>query len=333
MAPFAEATTVKAIDSHTYLANFPEDWCIGNAVESETVPHGGFVTSCFLSATALHFSTTHASLNQPHTITLHLTFLRRNAVGRARFSFRDMKLGRRTSTVHVALTQGDDKNAEPCVVGYLTQSNLQTETGVSLSTNWQLHPPPVSLTSTTALRGGKGREENWVHSVGEHASFRKASQKTKWWVPRQGQRGPGMADEWLCWADGGKFTQSALGVVVDQFPQLVEIYPGTQPLDASGEDADIGKKKRDRKPNWYPTVLLNLDVKKALPEEGVNWLFVRVRAKKIQNGRKDLEVVVLDEGGDLVAISNHVCLILDVDRNMKRSEKTKGVDDDRRSKL
>lgn len=142
-----------------------------------------------------------------------------------------------------------------------------------------------------------------------------------------------MADEWLCWADGGKFTQSALGVVVDQFPQLVEIYPGTQPLDASGEDADIGKKKRDRKPNWYPTVLLNLDVKKALPEEGVNWLFVRVRAKKIQNGRKDLEVVVLDEGGDLVAISNHVCLILDVDRNMKRSEKTKGVDDDRRSKL
>ncbi|KAI4198592.1 MAG: hypothetical protein LQ350_005183 [Teloschistes chrysophthalmus] len=300
-------------------------------VESKTVPHGGFVTSCFLSATALHFSTTHASLNQPHTITLHLTFLRRNAVGQARFSFRDMKLGRRTSTVHVALTQGDEENAEPCVVGYLTQSNLQTETGVSLSSSWQLHPPPASLKSTEALR--QGEDENWVYSVGEHVKFRKASQKTKWWVPRQGQPGPGVADEWLCLTDGGKFTQSALGVVVDQFPQLVEIYPGTQPLDASGKDVDV-EKKRGRKPNWYPTVLLNLDVKKALPEEGVDWLFVRVRAKKIQNGRMDLEVVVLDEGGGLVAISNHVCLILDAERNMKRSEKTKGVDDkERGSKL
>ncbi|KAL9576461.1 MAG: hypothetical protein Q9212_007077 [Teloschistes hypoglaucus] len=331
MASFAEATAIKALDSHTYLANFPDDWCIGNAVETETVPHGGFVTSCFLSATALHFSTIHASLNQPHTITLHLTFLRRNAVGQARFSFRDMKLGRRTSTVHVALTQGDDEDTQPCVVAYLTQSNLQMETGVSLSTSWQLHPPPVPLKSTKVLR--EGGDENWVHSVGEHVKFRKASQKTTWWVPRQGQRGPGVADEWLCWADGGKFTQSALGVIVDQFPQLVEIYPGTQPLDASGKDVDV-EKKRGRKPNWYPTVLLNLDVKKALPEEGVDWLFVRVRAKKIQNGRMDLEVVVLDEGGDLVAISNHVCLILDADRNMKRSEKTKGVDDkERRSKL
>ncbi|KAL8695463.1 MAG: hypothetical protein Q9218_000041 [Villophora microphyllina] len=324
MASFAEATAIKAIDSHTYLANFPDDWCIGN------VPHGGFVTSCFLSATALHFSTTHASLNQPHTITLHLTFLRRNAVGRARFSIRDMKLGRRTSTVHVALTQGDDKNMEPCVVGYLTQSNLQTETGISLPTSWQLHPPPVPLTSTRALLEGK--EENWVHSVGEHASCRKASQKTKWWVPRYGQRGPGMADELLCWADGGKFTQSALGVIVDQFPQVVEIYPGTQRLDDSGKDANV-EKERDRKPNWYPTVILNLDVKKALPEEGVDWLFARVRAKRIQNGRMDLEVVVLDEGGDLVAISNHVCLILGAERNMERSEKTKDLHSERNSKL
>ena len=74
---------------------------------------------------------------------------------------------------------------------------------------------------------------------------------------------------------------------------------------------------------WYPTVLLNLEVKKALPEEGVEWLFVRVRTKKIENGRMDLEVVVLDEGGDVVALSNHVCLILSAERNTKKSGKTK----------
>lgn len=137
-----------------------------------------------------------------------------------------------------------------------------------------------------------------------------------------------MVDEWICFSQPGeKFKQESLGFVVDQFPQIVEIYPGTLPASSTPatnnleKAADGGWKKETEKPNWYPTVLLNLDVKKALPEEGVEWLFVRVRAKKIENGRMDLEVVVLDEGGALVAVSNHVCLILSAERNMSRSEK------------
>ncbi|KAL8843565.1 MAG: hypothetical protein Q9170_000069 [Blastenia crenularia] len=319
MASFAEATAIQAIDSHNYLANFPENWCIGS------VPHGGFVTSCFLSATVLHFSTTHAARNQPHTITLHLTFLRRTSVGSARFSIRDVKLGRRTSTVHVTLTQGDAE-AEPSVVGYLTQSNLRTEEGISLQTEWKLHPPPRPLSSTTqGLREGK--DSNWVLSTPIHPSFRKASRRTDIYLPRHGQLEPGMADEWLRLKDGGKFTQESLGFVADMFPQIVDIYPGTDPpVPTSPTSAKNGKdgEKRKGKPNWYPTVLLNLDVKKALPEGGAEWLFVRVRAKKIENGRMDLEAVVLDEGGDLVALSNHVCLILSSERNMARSGKREG---------
>ncbi|KAL8711010.1 MAG: hypothetical protein Q9225_007192, partial [Loekoesia sp. 1 TL-2023] len=263
MASFAEATAIKALDSHTYLANFLDEWCIGS------VPHGGFVTSCFLSATALHFSTTHAVRNQPHTITLHLTFLRRTSVGPARFSIRDVKLGRRTSTIHVSLTQGDNE-AEPSVVGYLTQSNLRTEEGISLSTEWSLHPPPLPLSSTAqALK--EGEDDNWILSPPLHPKFRKASQRTDIYVPRNGQLSPGMADEWIRLSDGGKFTQESLGFVVDQFPQIVEIYPGTEPPPPP-HPGDENKKKADGKPNWYPTILLNLDVKKALPEEGVEWL-------------------------------------------------------------
>ena len=67
---------------------------------------------------------------------------------------------------------------------------------------------------------------------------------------------------------------------------------------------------------WYPTLLLNLEIKKALPEEGVRWLFVRLEAKKILNGRYDLEVLAFDEGGELVAVSNHVCFAVSADRNM-----------------
>ncbi len=30
MVSFAEATAVKALDSHHYQANFPDEWCIGS---------------------------------------------------------------------------------------------------------------------------------------------------------------------------------------------------------------------------------------------------------------------------------------------------------------
>ncbi|KAL9605118.1 MAG: hypothetical protein Q9219_000052 [cf. Caloplaca sp. 3 TL-2023] len=289
-----------------------------------TVPHGGFVTSCFLSATALHFSTTHAARNQPHTITIHLTFLRRNSVGPARFSIRDVKLGRRTSTVHVSLTQGDDNAAEPSVVGYLTQSNLRTEEGLSLRTQWSLHPPPPSLVSSAqALTQGDG-DDNWILVPPLHGRFRKAARKVHFYVPRNGQLEPGMADEWIRLSDGrgGRFTQESLGFVADNFPQIVEIYPGTDPPALISKRSATTEGKTKVEPKWFPTMLLNLDVKKALPAEGVEWLFVRVRAKKIENGRMDLEVVVMDEEGDLVALSNHVCLILSAERNRTRSERS-----------
>jgi hypothetical protein len=67
---------------------------------------------------------------------------------------------------------------------------------------------------------------------------------------------------------------------------------------------------------WYPTVLLNLDIKKSLPEEGVDWLFVRVTTKQIKNGRMDLEIVILDEGGEIVALSHHVALAVGSERNV-----------------
>ena len=62
--------------------------------------------------------------------------------------------------------------------------------------------------------------------------------------------------------------------------------------------------------------MLNIEFKKPLPEEGVEWLFSRVRAKKIQKGRMDLEVEIRDEEGEVVALSQHVALILGAERNM-----------------
>lgn len=57
---------------------------------------------------------------------------------------------------------------------------------------------------------------------------------------------------------------------------------------------------------------MSLEIKKVLPPEGVQWLFLRARAKEIKNGRMDAEIAILDEGFELVALSHQVSFIVDM---------------------
>lgn len=149
------------------------------------------------------------------------------------------------------------------------------------------------------------------------ADFRKATDNVRSWFPRAGQPCAGVIDEWLCLRNGENWTNEALGSVVDTFPQVVETFVLEEDPYSLEKERSGGKKLGEKESVgfWYPTVLLNLDVKKALPKEGVKWLFVRLQAKMIKNGRFDLEIVVLDAGGDLVALSHHVCFAVSAARN------------------
>lgn len=256
------------------------------------------MTGCILQVVATHFSTALAKQNQPHTIALHVEFLRRTQAGPATFRVDDVKLGRQTSIVHVHMSQ--DGREE--VVAYATNSNIDTEEGVSFDTEYKLvpPPPPVDLSKLE-----KDMDQNWrLEENMPFPNFRKASQKVKWYFPREGHVSQSIRDEWICLADGSNFTNASIGFVVDMFPQIVESY----------RDPAQG-------PFWYPTLLLNLDVKKALPPGGVKWLSNRVQIKQAKNGRMDLEVHVHDADGELVALSHHVGFVLDAARNMASRRK------------
>ncbi|TVY38444.1 hypothetical protein LOCC1_G005851, partial [Lachnellula occidentalis] len=298
---FADATAVKALSTHNYSAWFHDDWCIGS------VPHGGYVTSIFKQVVATHFNTTLSKQNQPHTIALHLDFLRRTQAGEAHFTVKDTKLGRQASVVHVTLSQAGREE----VLGVITNSNIHTETGVSFPTSWSLNPAPSPVSLT---RLAENSDENWcLQPEMPFANFRKASAKTEFYLPREGQKDRSKADEWIRLRSGEKWTNSSLGYVADMWPMPIEAFLRKE--NASGANGNDGKTKK-MGTMWYPTLLLNLDVKKVLPDEGVEWLFVRVEAKAIKNGRMDLEIVILDEGGDLVALSHHVALAVSAERNI-----------------
>lgn len=301
---------MQQVDSHTYSAYFQEAWTIG------TVPHGGYVTSYFQQVVRKHFDTTLQKQKQPHTITLHLDFLRRTQTGPATFRVKDVKLGRQTSIVHVTLTQDDREE----VVGYITNSNINTETGFSHPTGWEIHPKPPA---TDVSKLDSDADELWgERKEWPFVDFRKVTKQIRSWFPRKGQYSPAIVDQWLCLKDPqDRFTNESLGFVADTFPQIIEGMV-LDDLDVYGVEFERKNSKEEQRrlmkgkaTMWYPTVLLNLDVKKALPAEGVRFLFVRLQAKMIENGRYDLELIIKDAEGDLVALSHHVVLAVSAERN------------------
>ncbi|QIX00044.1 hypothetical protein AMS68_005561 [Peltaster fructicola] len=313
------ATQVKQVDSHTYTADFDAAWTIGQ------VPHGGYVASVFQRVVEAHFGTTLAKQNQPHTMIFHLEYVRRTEVGPATFKVRDVKLGRQTSTVHITLSQKDREE----VLGYVTNTNILNETGVSYPTLWRPIPPRPSVdlqkldSDSDAIWGER---KVWPVSW-----FRKAPTHARFFFPRAGQPDPSVSDQWMCLRNGENWTNESLGYVADSFPQIIEVY-ATKEIDpysiAVQERMDIKEQEAKYKnPGfWFPTLVLNLDVKKALPATGVKWLFVRLQAKQIKNGRYDLEMIIMDETEQIVALSHHVCLAVSAARNTAKrrtAEQTK----------
>lgn len=272
----------------------------------------------FQRAVEKHFSTTLKKQNQPHTLALHIDFLRRTQSGPAHVHIQDIKLGRQTSIVHITLLQ--DNRHE--VVGYITQSNLHAEVGASYDTHWQARPERLPLATPAALLDGT--DPNWTEKrEWPNPGFRKATRQIRAWFPRRGQPAQNIYDEWMCLRDdGSRWTNASLGFIADMFPQILESFylrgfdQYDPKLDEYFPQDELRRLTKGKAPFWYPTLLLNLEVKKALPEEGVKFLFSRLQTKKIKNGRYDLEIVIMDEEGDVVALSHHVCFALSAERNL-----------------
>lgn len=289
----------------------------------DVVPNGGYITSLFYTVARTHMRTTHPGMHagSPDPITVHLSFLRRTEAGPATFTVQDTKLGSRTSTLHITLSQKNpDGSQRDEVAGYITVSNMSAETGPSMNTRFALTPAPVkgsgpdgsvdlgALTRT-------GRDGVWERFEVPLSSMRHATKHIEFFAPKASaiEANRGFVEQWVRFKPYGKlgrWTDASLGFLVDMFPMMLETFD-EQPWDK-------GAKKQETQKFWYPTVLLNVEYKKRLPEEGAEWLYSRVFTKVLRNGRMDLDIVVLDAAGEVVALSNHVALIMGAERNLAK---------------
>ena len=199
--------------------------------------------------------------------------------------------------------------------------DMKNAKGMSYPTDYTLSPPPAEA---DVAKLATGEDSRWVScSIPYHPkSFNRAHSHLKYAMPSSGSPHPSIMDEWITpISTADKFTNASLGFVADQWPQMAENYRPHSPHSCNAivarairagqgtsAENDIGWQS----PFWYPTLLMDIEFKKLLPPQGVDWLFVRARAKQIKDGRMDVEVTILDEESELVALSNHVCFIVDI---------------------
>ena len=186
-------------------------------------------------------------------------------------------------------------------------------------------PPPVKLTDL--LNDSDPQWASFTFPRSPH-SYLKGGSHIRWFTPVNGADHPSIIDIWYTpLSPDETFTTEMVGSVADQWGVLSEnLHPhsvwSTEYMAAATKvsDSTLGT-NLSLPPVGFHTSSISMQIKKVLPPEGVKWLFVRAQLKKIQNGRFDAEVLVLDQEGDLVAVSQQTVFFATRPRFSGKAEK------------
>ncbi|KAI0203701.1 thioesterase family protein [Astrocystis sublimbata] len=319
VVPFSEATRVDKLDSHTYKVELKHAFSIG------AVPNGGYTGSCLIAAGHAYLS----SRGQPDLLTSHFEFLAQTTVEPAIIVIEDVKISRRLSTIHLTLWQGSLLDHAPwitpsvsqrAVLAYATFTNLRTMTGMSETTGYETtSAAAIPRLPDFEMLKAKDADSSWqVSKLPRGSETWRSLLNWKFYMPRAGPSTAGVVDMWIRMASGENIMAGALAYVADSFPYNLHAFLTASPADR------VQQTRRDsqRAALWFPTLTMSLDIKMALPSEGVEWLVVRITSKQIKNGIFDLDITIRNVDGELVALSHHVAMIVDLSRNTGKSEKS-----------
>lgn len=214
-------------------------------------------------------------------------------------------------------------------------ANLQVSRGLSFESGWKLDPPTIEASISSLAADCDPR---WVsYQTPYHPeSFRRVQSYVKFYVPYKLQQSH-IRDHWITPADSGvSFTTEMLGFLLDLSLPIIDNYLPNE--STGGQMASIAaglEQKKDREagiakvidpssgafesPAVYLSLSTTMEIKKTLPARGVKWLFMRAYAKEIKNGRMSMEVVIVDESLELVALSQQLCPLVELSR-MKTSK-------------
>lgn len=318
--PFDESFLVFQSDSHTYEITVHSDHASGAAL------FGGSMYAIALKAIQTHFSTTLKTLNQPHTAYSQIEFLRPAVPGRVVCTIGDVKTGKQFTVTHISIEQAGKK----VMVGHATNTNLLRQSLKFVNIQPPLEPvsPPINVE-----RVYDGTDPNWI--LYRRRYFPGAVLKSWTYLdkalPMAGPPDLRFTNNWLRPANpNAHITNDWLGFIADSWIRMGENYIPGSPY-SNADMVATAKKQLDD--GWYrrewnedfdetyagsgyagayrwPTMNMSMEIRKLLPEEGVEWVFLRAEIKMMKDGRTTTEIVIRDADMDVIAISHQVGLIL-----------------------
>ena len=195
--------------------------------------------------------------------------------------------------------------------------DLSSESGISYPTHNILNPEPAPV---TFAKPASGADPNWVgYTIAWHPeSFLKPITHFRFFSPIKAPPHKHITDVWMRFLHPeARFTNEMLGSVADHWHRMPENYRPesvwnnaelpANALRAAAEGTDINGHPTVPA---YPTLSMHLEIKKCLPPEGTQWLFLRARATEVKNGRFDAEIIILNDYFELVALAHQVCFVI-----------------------
>ncbi|RYP83145.1 hypothetical protein DL769_001451 [Monosporascus sp. CRB-8-3] len=313
---------LKQIASHSYTVSYHNDWTMGSDL------HGGCVAAAIYSAATTHLRTTLAAQNHPDILTLHFEFLRVCEPRDSTITIADLKVGAGTSTLQLQLSQ----NGRLKIFALATATNFDKHVGPTVPTDWRLHPPPRPAPNFDRVLAHQP-DEHWLpaHLAGEILPINRHQLILN---PRDGFPVDGICDAWSTFLGGERMDATCLTFMTDLIPSMSDtLLRNGGIFDARASFVKMEKwaeknpgvpaeltnsfKEAMRATVFNQTVTLDIEFKRRLPKEGIQWTFTRSESRMLERGRLDLDVTICDEKMELLCLARQVILVLDAKRKFR----------------
>ncbi|KFY33744.1 hypothetical protein V494_07351 [Pseudogymnoascus sp. VKM F-4513 (FW-928)] len=321
----SDQINLQQVTSHSYTSSWHRDWTVGLSL------HGGHVAAAVQLAAQTHFTTTLADQNQPDILTLHLDFIVACVSQAMQITVVDLKVGKGTSTIQLQVTQKDKVK----VIATATSTNFSQSIGPTVKSDWAFHPPLKPAPNFEKVVAHKP-DDNWLPTIlaGEIGPF---TRRQLTLIPREGYPIAGICDAWYTFP-GDRIDTTCLTMMNDCMPSMSDtLLRNNGPYDAHemftsitawtdknpGAPAPLTNSFKDAAKATTFDISLTLDIqfKKRLPKEGLEWIFSRIATKMMQDGRMDVEVTLCDHNMDILCLSHQTMMVLDAQRKFTTRQK------------
>lgn len=239
-----------------------------------------------------------------------------------------MKIGAATSTFQLQLSQ----NKQIKVVALATSTNFEKSVGPSVPCLWAHLPPPAPVPNFDRVLAYEP-EDNWIPArlKGEVVPL---TGRMLILYPRGGYPVDGICDAWNGFMGGERMDASYLALMTDVVPSMSD----TLLRNCGMYDAHNLHRRAERWAENNPgvpavitnsiaeamqastlnsTIILDIEFKRRIPEEGLPFIFCRTTTKMLQDGRMDLDVTICNEDMELLCTSRQLMLVLEAHRKFR----------------